>query len=125
MKFFILFSLLFVLSCASNPSSDGSAFRAPTNAVGGWTEQPLDWDTALKDFELVKEKANADHPEWTSLTLRRVESQVVAGFHVRLTVAYNDASGENLLRAVLFHDIDGNITLDALEAPYLPEGENQ
>jgi len=40
-------------------------------------------------------------------------------------VAYNDASGENLLRAVLFHDIDGNITLDALEAPYLPEGENQ
>ncbi|GEM_PF-4078503 len=123
MKFPLYIIYVFVLfGCVGNdavapPSDSGNTL------VGGWTEQPLTWDTALSDLELLKTLVRESHPSWTLKTVQKVESQVVAGFQVRLTMTYSDQEGEKSLRATYFHDIDGKIELAELEAPLTNQGE--
>lgn len=80
--------------------------------VGGWTEQSLDWDVGLADYELLKLRLREEEPDLEIGPLLRIETQVVAGFNVRLTARYRKGQQSGVIQAVVFHAIDGSRSLN-------------
>lgn len=123
MRHFLLFILLpcALTGCQQSPPAhnDGLApgfETAPT--VGGWQEQSLDWETARQDFERLRDYLQAEDPSLSSLELIRVETQVVSGYNLRLTVRFRKGDRTGVMQAIFYHDIHQNVSLDRIE--YLP-----
>jgi hypothetical protein len=112
---FLLFVLLFSCSSQAPAQLDGITPPSDTqNQVGNWKEQDVTWDVAQKDYQILKEKLKSSEPHITLVELVKVETQVVSGYNLRLTVRYSKANQSGLLQAIFFHDINQNVTLDSI-----------
>lgn len=114
-------ALVAMLGCHQIPPSQNDGLApgfeaAPT--VGGWQEQSLDWETARQDFERLREHLRVKDPSFSSLELIRVETQVVSGYNLRLTVRFRKDDRTGVMQAIFYHDIHQNVSLDRIE--YLP-----
>lgn len=84
-------------------------------SVGGWTDQPLEWQTAQNDYEILRQSLRLQNPLIELLEIIRVETQVVAGYNVRLTVRYRSADETGRILAVFYHDLQQKVNLTEVE----------
>lgn len=113
-RWYILFALI---SCTSSPSAqqDGAVLGFDFDeSVGGWKEQPLEWQTAQEDYALLRQALILQNPNIELLDLLKVETQVVAGFNLRLTAKYRKGEETGLVQGVFYHNINQEVSLNEI-----------
>lgn len=118
MRLLYIFFLVIFLSCTSSSTAEQDGIIGVNDSdmiVGGWRDQPLDWQTAKDDYEILRQKLRLENPQVKLLEIIRVETQVVAGYNVRLTVRFRNAEESGQIVAVFYHDLRQTVSLTEIE----------
>ena len=85
--------------------------------AGGFHQIEITSPEAVKGVDFLKKELAKKQPGIKELHLEEAESQVVAGYNLKLLCRYteNDAKEKKRLRATIYVDLDGKYTLTDLK----------
>ena len=95
--------------------------------VGGFHQIEITSPEAVKGVDFLKKELAKKQPGIKELQLEQAESQVVAGYNLKLLCRYaeDNAKEKKRLRATIYVDLDGKYTLTDLTLDVKePDGED-
>ena len=96
---------------------DSSPVPKEMSLDGGYSETSTDSENVKESFGFLRKELLISHPEIYLIKVKNAETQIVAGWKIRLICEYNVGESEelHLLQAVIYKDLDQNMTLKDLK----------